>query len=89
MIPSSEMIGEARRELLRKPKVEIEEETATKWAARAIAAYLLFEETQDPSFLFDAVEYQHEAIEHASDTPILGELITAMADARLRIVGLV
>jgi hypothetical protein len=85
---SDEQIDEARREILNKSKVQIEEETAVKWAARAIAAYILFAETRDPSFLFDAVEYHHEAVEHASDTPILGDIVAVLKKAKLEAMEL-
>lgn len=83
---SSKQIKEARLELLEKSKIQIEEETAIKWGARAIAAYSLFEETNAIAFLFDAIEYHHEAIEHASDTPILKYILAAMEDAKSRVM---
>lgn len=83
-----EQIEEARRELLDKSKTQIEEETAIKWGARAIAAYALFAETRDPAFLFDAVEYHHEAVEHASDTPLLGDIIAVLKKTKLKAMEL-
>jgi hypothetical protein len=82
VVISKEQIKEARIELLKKSKVQIEKETAIKWAARAIAAYSLFAETQDASFLFNAIEYHHEAVEHASDTPLLGDIIAVLNEAQ-------
>jgi hypothetical protein len=39
-------IAEARREIMRKSRSQIEVETAYKWAARAVAAYQLFQSTR-------------------------------------------
>lgn len=86
---SDNQIDEARAELLKKKKVEIEIETAIKWGARAIAAYSLFMETQDADFLFDAIEYHHEAVEHASDTPILKGIIAVLNEAKPKATDLI
>ena len=59
-------VDEARRELFQKTRAEIEEETAFKWAARAVAAYQLSAMQQPNRFLRDAEDYYHEAIEHAA-----------------------
>jgi hypothetical protein len=84
---SREEIEEARRELLSKSKAQIEEETAVKWAARAIAAYSIFAESGDLEVFADATEYHHEALEHASDTPILGDLLAALNKAKSKAMG--
>lgn len=60
-------VVKARVELLEKSRAEIEHETAERWAARAIAAYDLFIETKNLFWLGQAVEYDHEAIEHAGE----------------------
>jgi hypothetical protein len=80
-------IEEARRELVSKSKAQIEEETAVKWAARAIAAYSIFEESGSLEVFADATEYHHEALEHASDTPILGDLLAALNKAKSKAMG--
>jgi hypothetical protein len=84
---TQEKIQEARRELLNKSKTQIEEETAIKWGARAIAAYSLFAESGDLEAFADATEYHHEALEHASDTPILGSILAALSEAKLKALG--
>jgi hypothetical protein len=75
-------IEEARREILSKSKTQIEEDTAVKWGARAIAAYSIFEESGSLEVFADATEYHHEAIEHASDTPILGGILVILNKAK-------
>lgn len=64
---------EAMKELSQKSLKTIQVETAMKWAHRAWAAYTMAHTLSDTKmldqtirWLHDAVEYEHEAIEHAS-----------------------
>ena len=57
----------AVQELKTKTLQQIQIETAYKWAYRAWAAYRL-------SYDADAIEYEHEAIEHAALTGVDGVL---------------
>lgn len=77
----------AKRELQIKSLETIQRETACAWASRAIAAYELFAETGNMRWLFEAHEYEHEALEHAAlgpDDSALLELRRALAQARGR-----
>jgi len=66
----SRAIVEARAEVRRKSKAQIDRETAEKWAARAVAADELFRSTGDEKWRTASVEFAHEAVEHAaSGTP--------------------
>src|SRR2546425_2306592 len=56
---SKQNISEAAKELKAKSYEQIEQETAIKWAARAIAASNLGK-------LKEAENYRHEAVEHAA-----------------------
>ena len=62
----SDLLAEARREILSKSCGEIERETAFKWAARAVAAYTIFRETRLHRWLRDSERYLDEAFEHAA-----------------------
>jgi len=53
-------------EIVNKSESQIQIETAHKWAARAIACYMLYGKTQHIGWLTRAEEYRHEAIEHAA-----------------------
>lgn len=59
-------IHAAASELAAKPHEQIEEDTAWAWAARAIAAYQNFGMSDDPGWLYDCLDYRHEALEHAA-----------------------
>jgi hypothetical protein len=59
-------LPEARREILEKSRSLIEAETAYKWADRAVAAWQLHADTDAEQWLRDAVDYLHEAVEHAA-----------------------
>ena len=58
--------NDARIELAQKTRAQIEEETATKWAARAAAAHERYQQTGNVQWLRDFEDYLHEAIEHAA-----------------------
>jgi hypothetical protein len=70
-------LDEARRELNERTREQIEEETAYKWAARAVAAYE--NHVRAPSdattWLLDADSYMHEAIEHAALADRTGDVL--------------
>lgn len=64
-------LASAREELQEKTYVEIQIETAWKWASRAAATYERVLELSGSSRLYQlmlAEEYCHEAIEHAALT---------------------
>ena len=73
-----EKLEDARRELRAKTIKQIEEETAYKWAARAIAAYESYEDTGDPSWLKDSEDYYHESIEHAALADHSGRVLSVV-----------
>lgn len=60
------MLEAARREVLEKSHEQVEEETAWKWAARAVACFENHEESHSERWLEDYEDYRHEAIEHAA-----------------------
>ena len=68
-------LPDARREILQKTRSEIEEETAVRWAERAVAAYQLSSMQQDNRYLRDAGDYYHEAVEHAALADHSGEVL--------------
>jgi hypothetical protein len=63
-------IDKAKAELVQKSLMQIQEETAFAWGARALAAFEFWHKGNYPHlrerFLADALEYRHEALEHAS-----------------------
>jgi hypothetical protein len=73
-------VDEARAELLRKSREQIEEETAFKWAARAAAAYRLWHEGRSPSMFRDSCTYWDEAQEHAAMADSTGEILQKVRD---------
>lgn len=61
----------------------IQIETAYTWAYRAWAAYKL--SCEGSNLVADAIEYEHEAIEHAAlanDDQVLADVRLIIADAR-------
>ncbi len=82
-------IDAARNELDYKSKEQIERETALKWAARAIAAYRLFIETGDHTYMWDAVDYHHEAVEHAAETDILPIISATLAEEKAKAMNVI
>lgn len=65
----AERVESAFAELQGKSKGAIDLETAVVWGARAVAAWRIYQTTNKSSFLRDAIEYRHEALEHASGGP--------------------
>ena len=59
----------ARAELTRKTKSQIDAETAEVWGARAVAAYETYHSTRSIGWLIVAIEFRHEALEHAGGGP--------------------
>lgn len=45
---------------------QIQQETAYKWASRAVACFVLHRKTGDTRWLLRGEDYKHEAIEHAA-----------------------
>jgi len=80
-----ERLEEARATLRSKTKETIETETAATWGARAIAAYEQFRATGNTEWFVQAVEYEHEAIEHAASAPpgTLEQIQLELAQAKL------
>lgn len=68
-------LEEARREVDEKTRGQIEEETAYRWAARAVAAYEHHEQTGGEMWLRDAIDYMHEATEHAAFADTTGRVL--------------
>ena len=70
---------DAQRELSQKSRGQIEEETAFKWAARAAAAYVLFEASpRKQQWLLDSAHYFEEACEHAALADDTGAVLYAV-----------
>lgn len=59
-------VESALDEVTQKTEQQVEEETAYKWASRAIACYLLYRRTAKVDWLLQGDSYRHEAIEHAA-----------------------
>jgi hypothetical protein len=72
-------IAEAKEELSKKSYLEIQKDTAWKWASRAAASYELGVEEKSihrkVAIYQVAEEYHHEAIEHAALYEDGGELL--------------
>lgn len=84
MTPYRNQVHAALAELKQRTKQEIEAETAWKWAARAAAAVLLAntaESARQLRWIAVAVEYGHEAIEHAASASfeVLGQIRAQLA----------
>ena len=69
----------AMAELQQKSIEDIQRATAITWGGRALAAYVIFEQTGDPHRLCDAEEFGHEAMEHAAldGDPVFSDAIGA------------
>lgn len=75
---------DAKKELEEKSLKDIQIETANKWADRAEEAYKKAIDQKSVKWLLDAVEYGHEAIEHAS----LCEEVSVFEDIKSKIMPL-
>ncbi len=71
-------LDEAREEVQVKSRSQIEEETAYKWAARAVAAHENYAQTRNVSWLRDCQDYYHEAVEHAALADHSGAVLRAV-----------
>jgi hypothetical protein len=86
-------IDAALAELEEKDHLDIERETAYKWASRAIAAYSVAAEAdlapgERVNWMLDANDYEREAVEHAADDHhLLDEVMLAMTEAKQRALG--
>lgn len=72
-------VAEAKEELSKKSYLEIQKETAWKWASRAAASYELAIEEKDVhrkmAIFHVASEFHHEACEHAALYEDKGKLL--------------
>jgi hypothetical protein len=59
-------VGDAIAEFQSKTERDIERETAIRWGARALAAYLLYEDNRKRDWLLLGDDYYHEAVEHGA-----------------------
>jgi hypothetical protein len=66
-----ELLQDARRDVASKPRAQINRESAWKWAALAVAAC-------EAGRIGDAVDYHHEAIEHAALADPTGAALLAI-----------
>jgi hypothetical protein len=66
-----ELLEEARRTVANQSRSQVNRESAWKWAALAVAAC-------ERKLLGDAVDYHHEAVEHAALADPSGQLLTAV-----------
>lgn len=86
----------ATAELRSNSILEIERATALQWGARAVAAFQLAAQSDDPSinrrWLLDGESYRQEAIEHAAQTEdfsFLKHLAKPLAEARREAIAIV
>lgn len=84
---SKALVEEALYELKHKSEAEIETETALRWAARAMAAYLYANERPRGGSRKTVLEYfawgedlYHEALEHAALVRDHGALVSKIQD---------
>ena len=59
MRPLGALLSEAHHDVATKPRAQINRESAWRWATLAVAAY-------EARLFTDAVDYFHEAVEHAA-----------------------
>jgi len=62
----AERLDYARNEVRQKTKAQIDTETAAIWGARAVACFEIYKGSGSLDWLRLAIEYTHEAIEHAA-----------------------
>ena len=72
------LLADAHREVVQKQRSQIEEETAFKWAARAIAAFKVWNSGGDPMMFRDSETYFNEAVEHAALADDTGAVLQAV-----------
>jgi len=76
----------AQHEIAYKSREQIEEETAWKWAARAVASYQEFRRSNFHRWLMDAADYAHEAIEHGALADYDGAVLRAVRNWMARYI---
>lgn len=75
------LLLEARGDVASKPRAQVNKESAWRWAALAVAAC-------ERQLFADAVDYHHEAIEHAALADPTGvELLAVREWVRARVPG--
>jgi hypothetical protein len=74
----AELLEAARAEILEKTHEQIEEETAWRWAARAVACFEAYEDSHEESWASAYEDYRHEAIEHAAFADRDGSVIQSV-----------
>jgi hypothetical protein len=87
---SARAIAEARHEILNSSSQAIEMSTATKWAARAIAAYRLASDEGDLTRFAEACDFHHEAVEHASGvSPLfLANIVGTLGEVQAKTIAI-
>ncbi len=80
-------VDEAVLEVTTKSDLQLEKETAFKWAARAAACFQLYAESEDVKWLVRGDGYRHEALEHAALACAEGEVVKEVAQAIDGFVG--
>jgi hypothetical protein len=78
------LLEEARLELSQKTLKDIERDTAWKWAARAVAAFQLWNEKGAPELYRDSLTYWGESLEHAVFADETGETVRAVRNWMLQ-----
>ena len=88
----NDLLADVRVELAKKSKQRIEAETADRWCARAIVAYENYakargsgREAEAQSWLVQASDYEHEAVEHAGEAGTADVVRAAIKAARRRV----
>lgn len=78
-------IAEAMKEVKTKTEKQIERETASKWASRAMAVFILAAKEKDPKERCRLLDWGddlfHEAVEHASLVKDYGKTVGAIQKA--------
>lgn len=74
----------ALQEVQQKSAEQIEQETAYKWASRAIACDMLYKQTGLLHWLLRAEDMKHEALEHAAVVMDRGATVRTLQDVLSR-----
>ncbi len=78
-------LAAARKMRRQKTKRTIEIETAWKWASLAIVTYEDFAKKRALRLLVEAVDYEHEAVEHAGEGSVCSAVRKAIDAAKKRL----
>jgi len=81
-------VDSALAEIAAKSERQIEEDTACKWAARAVACFVTYQKTKEPQMLLRAEHYSQEAIEHAALCKDRGATVADVQDEIDRLMKL-